>query len=124
MTTPADSQIYLDYNASTPLAPSVAAKMREVMEDASFGNPSSLHWAGAPARAGVGLAPARLPAPGREVRQSRSTLISAPASTRARTVGSPSIAPRTLTGLAGRISLPRLIGVGPQKRQSAPPGGQ
>ena len=53
MATPADSRIYLDYNASTPLAPSVAAKMREVMEDASFGNPSSLHWAGAPARAHV-----------------------------------------------------------------------
>ena len=60
MTTPADSQIYLDYNASTPLAPSVAAKMREVMEDASFGNPSSLHWAGAPARAHVEHARARV----------------------------------------------------------------
>ena len=52
MTSAADSRIYLDYNASTPLAPSVAAKMREVMEDA-FGNPSSLHWAGAPARVHV-----------------------------------------------------------------------
>ena len=52
MTAFATSQIYLDYNASTPIAPSVAAKMREVMEDA-FGNPSSLHWAGAPARVHV-----------------------------------------------------------------------
>ena len=52
MTSAAASRIYLDYNASTPIAPSVAAKMREVMEDA-FGNPSSLHWAGAPARAHV-----------------------------------------------------------------------
>ena len=52
MTTSATSRIYLDYNASTPLAPCVAAKMREVMEDA-FGNPSSPHWAGAPARAHV-----------------------------------------------------------------------
>ena len=52
MTASATSQIYLDYNASTPLAPSVAAKMREVMEEA-FGNPSSLHWAGAPARVHV-----------------------------------------------------------------------
>ena len=52
MTTDAASRIYLDYNASTPLAPSVAAKMREIMEDA-YGNPSSLHWAGAPARAHV-----------------------------------------------------------------------
>ena len=60
MATPADSRIYLDYNASTPLAPSVAAKMREVMEDASFGNPSSLHWAGAPARAHVEHARARV----------------------------------------------------------------
>ncbi len=42
-------RIYLDYNASTPIAPSVAAAMREVMEGA-FGNPSSLHWAGVPAR--------------------------------------------------------------------------
>ena len=59
MTTPADSRIYLDYNASTPLAPSVAAKMREVMDDA-FGNPSSTHWAGAPARMHVEHARARV----------------------------------------------------------------
>ena len=52
MTDPAASRIYLDHNASTPLAPCVAAKMREVMEDA-FGNPSSHHWAGAPARVHV-----------------------------------------------------------------------
>lgn len=42
-------KIYLDYNASTPIAPEVAAAMRNAMEDA-FGNPSSGHWAGAPAR--------------------------------------------------------------------------
>lgn len=42
-------KIYLDYNASTPIAPDVAAAMREAMEDA-YGNPSSGHWAGAPAR--------------------------------------------------------------------------
>lgn len=42
-------QIYLDYNASTPLAPEVAAVMHELM-DGSFGNPSTSHWAGAPAR--------------------------------------------------------------------------
>ena len=52
MTTSTAPRIYLDYNASTPLAPSVAEKMREVMEDA-YGNPSSPHWAGAPARAHV-----------------------------------------------------------------------
>ena len=59
MISPAASRIYLDYNASTPLAPSVAAKMREVMEDA-FGNPSSLHWAGAPARVHIDHARARV----------------------------------------------------------------
>ena len=42
-------KIYLDYNASTPIAPEVAAVMLEVMEH-PFGNPSSLHWAGTPAR--------------------------------------------------------------------------
>ena len=52
MTTRATPRIYLDYNASTPLAPSVAAKMREIMEGA-YGNPSSPHWAGAPARVHV-----------------------------------------------------------------------
>jgi cysteine desulfurase len=42
-------RLYFDYNASTPLAPEVAAVMRRVMEEA-FGNPSSPHWAGAPAQ--------------------------------------------------------------------------
>lgn len=42
--------IYLDYNASTPLAPEVAAVMRRVMDD-GFGNPSSSHWAGTAAKA-------------------------------------------------------------------------
>ena len=32
--------------------------------------------------------------------------------------------PKTLTALAGRISEPRLIGVGPKKMQNAEPGGQ
>jgi cysteine desulfurase len=41
--------IYLDYNASTPIAPEVAAAMHDAM-DGAFGNPSSQHWAGAPAR--------------------------------------------------------------------------
>ncbi len=43
-------RIYLDYNASTPLAPEVAETMRRVMDE-GFGNPSSTHWAGTPARA-------------------------------------------------------------------------
>ena len=37
------AQIYLDYNASTPIAPEVAAAKRGVLDEA-FGNPSSLHW--------------------------------------------------------------------------------
>lgn len=41
--------IYLDYNASTPIALEVAAAMRYAMEGA-YGNPSSGHWAGSPAR--------------------------------------------------------------------------
>ena len=43
-------RLYFDYNASTPLAPEVAAVMRLALEE-PFGNPSSAHWAGAPARA-------------------------------------------------------------------------
>lgn len=42
--------IYLDYNASTPIAPEVIAAMEPLLREA-FGNPSSGHWAGAPAKA-------------------------------------------------------------------------
>ncbi len=42
-------QIYLDYNASTPVDPSVETVMQRNRANA-FGNPSSSHWAGAPAR--------------------------------------------------------------------------
>ena len=41
-------QIYLDFNASTPIDPRVESVMRSTMEYA-FGNPSSTHWAGTPA---------------------------------------------------------------------------
>lgn len=41
--------IYLDFNASTPVAPEVAAIMRHALET-GHGNPSSSHWAGVPAR--------------------------------------------------------------------------
>src|SRR5688500_7880148 len=44
--------IYLDYNASTPVDPRVAAAMGPLLEGA-FGNPSSPHWAGAPAKAAL-----------------------------------------------------------------------
>lgn len=45
-------RIYLDCNASTPLAPEVAEAMRPLLGGA-FGNPSSGHWAGPPARAAL-----------------------------------------------------------------------
>lgn len=45
-------RIYLDHNATTPLAPEVVAAIRPYLEEA-YGNPSSLHWAGVPARYSV-----------------------------------------------------------------------
>jgi len=45
-------QIYLDFNASTPIAPEVAKAMRPFLSQ-HFGNPSSHHWAGEPAREAV-----------------------------------------------------------------------
>jgi cysteine desulfurase len=48
MRTPTAS-IYLDYNASTPVDPAVAAAMRPYLDEA-FGNPSSDHWASTPAK--------------------------------------------------------------------------
>jgi cysteine desulfurase len=47
--------IYLDFNASTPVAPAAAAAMRPLLE-AHYGNPSSIHWAGRPAHAAVDAA--------------------------------------------------------------------
>lgn len=44
--------IYLDYNASTPIDPAVAAAMRPFLEG-HFGNPSSGHWAAAGAKAAI-----------------------------------------------------------------------
>jgi cysteine desulfurase len=48
-------RIYLDYNASTPLAPEVREAMLPFLEIA-YGNPSSTHWAGRPAREAVDTA--------------------------------------------------------------------
>ncbi len=45
-------QIYLDYSASTPVAPEVADAMRPFLSQ-HYGNPSSLHWAGAPAKQAI-----------------------------------------------------------------------
>jgi cysteine desulfurase len=46
------TRIYLDYNASTPIDPAVAAAMRPFLDEA-FGNPSSGHWASTPAKAAL-----------------------------------------------------------------------
>jgi cysteine desulfurase len=42
-------RIYLDFNASTPIHPAVAEAMRAALEE-GYGNPSSRHWAGVPAK--------------------------------------------------------------------------
>jgi len=49
------TQIYLDFNASTPVAPEVADAMRPFL-DAYYGNPSSVHWAGHSAHAALNAA--------------------------------------------------------------------
>ena len=53
-----------------------------------------------------------------------SSLTLAPEGTFLKTLASPETLPITLTALAGRTSLPRLIGVGPKKIQKALPVGQ
>jgi aspartate/methionine/tyrosine aminotransferase len=45
-------RVYLDFNASTPVAPEVIDAMRTVLEE-PYGNPSSAHWAGSPAKEAV-----------------------------------------------------------------------
>ena len=45
-------RVYLDYNASTPIDPEVIAVMRPLLE-VGYGNPSSGHWAAAPAKAAL-----------------------------------------------------------------------
>ncbi len=47
-----DQKIYLDFNASTPIAPEVAEAMKPFLS-AHFGNPSSQHWAGIPAKEAI-----------------------------------------------------------------------
>jgi cysteine desulfurase len=54
-----EHEIYLDHNASTPLASEVQEAMRPYLELA-YGNPSSSHWAGRPARAAVEQARAQV----------------------------------------------------------------
>jgi cysteine desulfurase len=48
-------RVYLDYNASTPIDPAVAAAMRPFLED-HYGNPSSGHWASIGAKAALEIA--------------------------------------------------------------------
>jgi cysteine desulfurase len=45
-------KIYLDFNASTPICPESVEAMRTFLTD-HYGNPSSLHWAGMPAKDAV-----------------------------------------------------------------------
>ncbi len=45
-------RIYLDFNASTPIAPEAVEAMRPFLT-AHYGNPSSHHWAGMPAKEAV-----------------------------------------------------------------------
>jgi cysteine desulfurase len=45
-------KIYLDFNASTPIAPEVAETLKPFLSQ-HFGNPSSQHWAGIPAKEAV-----------------------------------------------------------------------
>ena len=52
-------RIYLDYNASTPIDPAVAAAMRPYLAG-DYGNPSSGHWAATPAKAGLDTARAQV----------------------------------------------------------------
>lgn len=49
------SHIYLDYNATTPLKPSVYEAMVPYLK-AAYGNPSSIHWAGREAKEGLMIA--------------------------------------------------------------------
>jgi cysteine desulfurase len=49
---PVSRRIYLDFNASTPICPEAAEAMLPFLTD-HYGNPSSLHWAGMPAKDAV-----------------------------------------------------------------------
>ncbi|MFT9598138.1 cysteine desulfurase family protein [Mesobacillus sp.] len=49
------SEVYLDYNASTPIAPEVVNEMKPLLTD-FYGNPSAVHWAGRPVKERLRLA--------------------------------------------------------------------
>ncbi len=54
-----ERQVYMDYNATTSIHPEVFDEMLPFLRG-SFGNPSSIHWAGRPARRAVELARERV----------------------------------------------------------------
>jgi cysteine desulfurase len=56
-----NEHIYLDYNATAPIASEVVAAMSPFLTEAQ-GNPSSLHWAGLPARDAVEAARSKVAA--------------------------------------------------------------
>jgi cysteine desulfurase len=58
---PVHRRIYLDFNASTPICPESIEAMRPFVVD-WYGNPSSLHWAGVPAKEALEQARGRVAA--------------------------------------------------------------
>ena len=54
-----EKPICLDFNATTPIAPEVAAAICAALTD-PFGNSSSEHWAGLPARKALETAQAQV----------------------------------------------------------------
>src|SRR6516165_5336479 len=56
-----EKPIYLDFNATTPIAPEVGAAISQALIE-PFGNPSSEHWAGLSARQAVDKARAQVAA--------------------------------------------------------------
>ncbi|MBI3018760.1 MAG: aminotransferase class V-fold PLP-dependent enzyme, partial [Deltaproteobacteria bacterium] len=52
-------KIYLDYNATTPLKPSVYEAMVPYLKEL-YGNPSSIHWAGQVAKEALMVARERV----------------------------------------------------------------
>lgn len=54
-----EREVYMDYNATTPVHPEVLEEILPFLQG-SFGNPSSIHWAGRPARKAVELARERV----------------------------------------------------------------
>ncbi|HZP23592.1 MAG TPA: cysteine desulfurase family protein [Terriglobales bacterium] len=61
MPTMNQQQIYLDFNGTTPIAPEVATAITQILKE-PFGNPSSTHWAGRPAREAIEKARAQVAA--------------------------------------------------------------